>query len=65
MFGFFSPDRCAALSEEGHDKKKCMRYTERSMNVYIRKKFGIETYACGLCQCNVPCMDHIPRPEEG
>jgi len=60
-------DRCpvGALSELGHDKKKCMRYTERAMHVYIRKKFGIETYACGLCQCDVPCMDHVPRPEEG
>lgn len=59
--------RCpvGALSLQGHDKRKCMQYTERSMNVYIRKKYGIETYACGLCQCGVPCSEHIPGPEEG
>ncbi len=54
-----------ALSENGHDKNRCMRYTERSMNAYIKKAYGIDTYACGLCQCGVPCMDHIPDRKEG
>lgn len=53
-----------ALSEEGHDKQICMRYTEKTMNRYIRKKYGIETYACGLCQSWVPCTDRIPARED-
>ncbi len=56
--------RCpvGALSEQGHDKKICMQYTEHTMNKYIQKKFGLDTYACGLCQAGVPCMDRIPDP---
>ena len=53
-----------ALSEEGHDKKRCMQYTEHTMNKYIKKEYGFETYACGLCQCNVPCTDKIPTRED-
>lgn len=60
-------DRCPvdALSDLAHDKNRCMEYTEHVMNKYIVKTFGLDTYACGLCQCGVPCMDHIPAPEEG
>ncbi|NTW66331.1 MAG: epoxyqueuosine reductase [Nitrospirae bacterium] len=54
-----------ALSREGHDKKRCREYTEHRMNEYMRKAFGIDNYACGLCQCGVPCTDHVPGPEEG
>ena len=53
-----------ALSEEGHDKKSCMQYTEYTMNKYIKKEYGFETYACGLCQCDVPCTDKIPTRED-
>ena len=53
-----------ALSEEGHDKKRCMQYTEQTMNKYIREEYGFETYACGLCQCDVPCTDKIPTSED-
>ena len=53
-----------ALSEEGHDKKACMQYTEYTMNKYIKKEYGFETYACGLCQCDVPCTDKIPTRED-
>jgi len=53
-----------ALSEEGHDKKRCMQYTEHTMNKYIKKEYGFETYACGLCQCNVPCTNKIPTCED-
>jgi epoxyqueuosine reductase len=53
-----------ALSQEGHDKNKCMRYTEHSMHSYIKKKYGFETYACGLCQSWVPCTDKIPTSED-
>lgn len=53
-----------ALSEAGHDKKKCMQYTEHTMHKYIKKEYGIETYACGLCQSWVPCTDKIPTLED-
>lgn len=71
---YFSHDSCGkcinrcpieAISLQGHDKQKCMQYTEHSMNAYIKKRYNINTYACGLCQCGIPCMDHIPSPEEG
>jgi epoxyqueuosine reductase QueG len=54
-----------ALSADGHDKKRCLQYTEFKMNAYTRETFDIDTYACGLCQAGVPCMDHIPGPDEG
>ena len=53
-----------ALSEDGHDKKKCMQYTEKAMHSYIKKKYGLETYACGLCQSWVPCTDKIPTKKD-
>jgi hypothetical protein len=53
-----------ALSEKGHDKKRCMKYTEQTMHKYIKKKYGLETYACGLCQSWVPCTDKIPTIED-
>jgi epoxyqueuosine reductase len=53
-----------ALSEEGHEKNRCMQYVEHTMNKYIKEEYGLETYACGLCQCNVPCMDKIPTNED-
>lgn len=53
-----------ALSESGHDKKKCMQYTEQTMNRYIKEEYGIDTSACGLCQGNVPCTDKVPTRED-
>jgi len=53
-----------ALSEAGHDKKRCMRYTEHVMHEYIKKEYGLETYACGLCQSWVPCTDKIPTKKD-
>ena len=53
-----------ALNEEGHEKNRCMQYVEHTMNKYIKNEYGLETYACGLCQCNVPCMDKIPTSED-
>jgi epoxyqueuosine reductase len=52
-----------ALSKEGHNKTRCMQYTEHTMHDYIKEKYGIETYACGLCQSWVPCTDKIPTRE--
>ncbi len=53
-----------AISESGHDKQKCMRYTHDKMGKYALSTYGINTYGCGLCQAGVPCTDHIPRPDE-
>lgn len=58
-------DRCPinAISEKGHDKKRCMQYTEHTMNRYIKEQYGLDTYACGLCQAGVPCTSGIPDQE--
>lgn len=58
-------DRCPvqAISEAGHDKQRCMQYTEHTMNRYIREQYGLDTYACGLCQADVPCTSGIPVKE--
>jgi ferredoxin len=69
----FSHDTCrecigrcpvSALSEKGHDKRACMQYTEHAMNMYIKKRYGLDTYACGLCQAGVPCTFGIPDARE-
>lgn len=52
-----------ALSEKGHDKKRCMKYTEHIMNKYIKEKYGLDTYACGLCQAGVACTYGIPEAD--
>ena len=59
-------DRCPvnAISDEGHDKKRCMQYTEHTMNQYIKEQYGMDTYACGLCQAGVPCTSGIPEKEK-
>jgi len=59
-------DRCPinAISEMGHDKKRCMQYTEHTMNKYIKEQYGLDTYACGLCQAGVPCTYGIPDKEK-
>ena len=54
-----------ALSETGHDKQRCMHYTEKKMPKYLNDNYGIDIPACGLCQVNVPCMAGIPDPRDG
>ena len=54
-----------SITIRGHDKNRCMDYTEHRMNSYLTKNYGINSYACGLCQCGVPCSDHVPSPDEG
>ena len=56
-------ERCpvSAISENGHDKKRCMQYTERIMHQYIKEHYNLDTYACGLCQAGVPCTSRIPK----
>lgn len=71
---FFSRGTCGkciarcpvnAISDEGHDKKRCQQYTEVKMRAYIKGAHGFEDSACGLCQVDIPCMRSIPRPEDG
>ena len=54
--------RCPAqaISQSGHDKAKCGDYLDRTTFGYVKSRFGIETYACGLCQVGVPCQSRIP-----
>ena len=60
-------ERCpvSALSEAGHNKKKCYRHVEEACPEYTEKNYGFKISACGLCQVGVPCEDHIPTPDEG
>ncbi|MDA8125623.1 MAG: hypothetical protein M0009_10595 [Deltaproteobacteria bacterium] len=56
--------RCPAEAvsrEGGHDKVKCRSYNRTICEKSILERFGIETYACGLCQVGVPCEAAIPR----
>jgi epoxyqueuosine reductase QueG len=54
--------RCpiGAITEEGHDKKKCQEFLFKQIPI-IKEKYGIDVYACGLCQTAVPCEKKIPR----
>jgi ferredoxin len=54
--------RCpvGALSESGHDKKKCRGHIRPVTENYVKANFGFEGYGCGLCQTAVPCESKIP-----
>ena len=49
-----------ALSEDGHDKKKCMTFIRQVTEPYVKKNFRFKGYGCGLCQVGVPCESRIP-----
>jgi epoxyqueuosine reductase len=53
--------RCPAdaLSEQGHDKRKCKSYIDMTRK-YVPEHFGFEGYGCGFCQTGVPCESKIP-----
>jgi ferredoxin len=57
--------RCpaGAITEEGHDKDKCLKYmnSESFKSKYF--EYGLQTTpsACGLCQTGIPCEFEIPR----
>ena len=55
-------ERCpaGAVSEQGHDKNKCVSYLHPATDQYIKARFGFEGYGCGLCQTGVPCESRIP-----
>jgi epoxyqueuosine reductase len=54
--------RCpaGAISLKGHDKEKCKAYINNATLPYNNSRFGLQTYACGLCQTKVPCESGIP-----
>jgi len=53
--------RCPAdaITEQGHDKKKCRNYTYDDIG-YIRQEYGVGVAGCGLCQTKVPCEFRNP-----
>lgn len=54
--------RCpaGAITEEGHNKKRCWDHAAVTCAEYASKKFGFNGYGCGLCQTDVPCESGIP-----
>jgi epoxyqueuosine reductase QueG len=58
--------RCpvGALSEAGHDKKKCRSHVRPVTEEYVKAHYGFDGYGCGLCQTGVPCESKIPLAAE-
>lgn len=58
--------RCpvGALSESGHDKKKCRSHVRPVTEAYVKEHYGFDGYGCGLCQTGVPCESRIPLSSE-
>ncbi|MFZ0131230.1 MAG: epoxyqueuosine reductase [Desulfobacterales bacterium] len=54
-----------AISESGHDKQVCMRYTLQKMKEYTLDTYGFAVSACGICQAGVPCTACIPQTDAG
>ena len=50
-----------AISENGHDKIKCIKHASGTCGEYVKEKYGLEGYGCGLCQTGVPCENGIPK----
>jgi epoxyqueuosine reductase len=70
---WFSEGRCGdcmkrcpanAITEEGHDKKKCFEYIRNVTTPYSQKNYKTGATPCGLCQVKVPCEKRIPSPRE-
>lgn len=58
--------RCpaGAISKQGHDKQKCMKFLFETVSPHIQSVFGFASYGCGLCQTGVPCEAGIPRQDK-
>ena len=62
--------RCPAqaISEQGHDKNKCLAYID-NMREIMKKAGKLDGYigstyiGCGFCQNGVPCENRIPLPQ--
>jgi epoxyqueuosine reductase QueG len=58
--------RCpkGAISFEGrHDKQSCSEHVMSTIP-YIKNKYEINIYSCGLCQVGVPCENGIPAEDK-
>ena len=60
-------ERCpaGAITEQGHDKKRCREFLFNEQRVILKEMGREEGYTgpylgCGLCQTKVPCEDRIP-----
>lgn len=53
--------RCpvGAIGDSGHDKERCAEFVYGQEEM-IMERYGIDIYACGLCQTGVPCESCIP-----
>ena len=58
--------RCpvGALSEQGHDKEKCLQHLRPATAEYVKNHYGFDGYGCGLCQTGVPCESKIPTKKD-
>lgn len=54
--------RCpvGAISKDGHDKRLCKAHLDSTRPV-VRREYGFDGYACGLCQTGTPCEAGIPE----
>ncbi|MFW9969422.1 MAG: hypothetical protein ACFFDF_04420 [Candidatus Odinarchaeota archaeon] len=50
----------AITFEKGHNKMKCFSHLI-STTPFINQNYGIDIYACGLCQVGVSCSNGIPK----
>ncbi len=50
----------AITFEDRHNKRICAQHLENTIP-FINKNYGIDIYACGLCQVGVSCSDDIPK----
>jgi epoxyqueuosine reductase QueG len=55
--------RCpaGAITEKGHDKDRCYKYTHSGIVQKKKEEYGVEIAGCGLCQTKVPCEFEIPK----
>lgn len=58
--------RCpvGAISESGHDKKKCLAHLRPGTSDYVKAHYRFDGYGCGLCQTGVPCESKIPGKQD-
>lgn len=55
-------ERCpaGAITEDGHDKKKCRAHAVGVGAPFAREVVGVDSYGCCMCQTGVPCESGIP-----
>jgi epoxyqueuosine reductase len=56
-------ERCpvGAITENGHDKIKCVNHVRVTCGKFVKENYGFDGYGCGLCQTGVPCESGIPK----